>query len=81
MTKILKNRNNPPMPAIHGPRGLVFTDLDKAEAFADTLELQFRANHTNFRHTNAIHREVRSILTENSNEFETKYHIEKNHKP
>ncbi|KAK4875596.1 hypothetical protein RN001_012018 [Aquatica leii] len=57
--------------AIHGPRGLVYTDLDKTEAFADTLELQFRANHSNdkdFRCTNSIHSEVRRILTSTTSE-------------
>ncbi|CAH1384628.1 unnamed protein product, partial [Tenebrio molitor] len=33
-----------PLPPIHGTRGLVFSDDEKAETFADSLELQCRPN-------------------------------------
>lgn len=41
MSKIIRNKRKP-LPPIHGTRGLVFSDEEKAEAFADTLELQCR---------------------------------------
>ncbi|KAK9869117.1 hypothetical protein WA026_002875 [Henosepilachna vigintioctopunctata] len=44
MTKILRNKYMP-MPPIHGERGLVYTEAEKAEAFADYLETQFRVNY------------------------------------
>lgn len=43
MTKALR-ADRRPLPPIHGSRGLVFTDEEKADAFADSLELQCRAN-------------------------------------
>lgn len=43
MTKILRNKSTP-MPPIHSVNGVVYTDNDKAEAFADTLELQCSPN-------------------------------------
>ncbi|RZC34680.1 hypothetical protein BDFB_015180, partial [Asbolus verrucosus] len=36
MSKALRN-DRKPLPPIHGTRGLVFTDAEKAEAFADSL--------------------------------------------
>ncbi|KAK9880827.1 hypothetical protein WA026_013154 [Henosepilachna vigintioctopunctata] len=44
MTKILRNKYMP-IPPIHGKRGLVYVDAEKAEAFADYLETQFRINY------------------------------------
>ncbi|KAK9871680.1 hypothetical protein WA026_014127 [Henosepilachna vigintioctopunctata] len=44
MTKILRNKYMP-MPPIHGERGLVYTDAEKADAFADYLKTQFRINY------------------------------------
>ncbi|KAJ3634937.1 hypothetical protein MTP99_007878 [Tenebrio molitor] len=41
MVKALR-ANKKPLPPIHGTRGLVFSDDEKAEAFADSLELQCR---------------------------------------
>lgn len=35
--------NRKPLPPIHGTRGLVYTDAERVEAFADSLELQCRA--------------------------------------
>jgi hypothetical protein len=43
MTKALRS-NKKPLPPIHGTRGLVFSDDEKAETFADSLELQCRPN-------------------------------------
>ncbi|KAJ8967934.1 hypothetical protein NQ317_000813 [Molorchus minor] len=41
--KILRTARRP-IPPIHGERGLVYTKQDKAEAFADSLEMQCREN-------------------------------------
>lgn len=41
--RALRNRRKP-MPPIHGENGLVYTHQDKAEAHADSLELQCREN-------------------------------------
>jgi hypothetical protein len=46
MVKLLRN-NRKPLPPIHGAHGMVYTDEEKAEAFADSLELQCRANFAN----------------------------------
>jgi retron-type reverse transcriptase len=43
MAKALRS-NKKPLPPIHGTRGLVFSNEEKAEAFADSLELQCRPN-------------------------------------
>ncbi|KAJ8914338.1 hypothetical protein NQ315_011326 [Exocentrus adspersus] len=41
--KALKTRRRP-VPPLHGEQGIVHTNRDKAEAFADSLELQCREN-------------------------------------
>ncbi|CAH1384218.1 unnamed protein product, partial [Tenebrio molitor] len=46
MAKILRNTRKP-LPPIHGAGGIVYTDQEKAEAFADSLELQCRASFAN----------------------------------
>ncbi|RZC40051.1 hypothetical protein BDFB_014597, partial [Asbolus verrucosus] len=46
MAKALRN-DRKPLPPIHGTAGLVYTDEEKAEAFADSLELQCRTNEAN----------------------------------
>lgn len=43
ITKALRS-NRKPLPPIHGAQGIVFSNEEKAEAFADSLELQCRAN-------------------------------------
>jgi hypothetical protein len=43
MAKALRS-NRKPLPPIHGTRGLVFSNEEKVEAFADSLELQCRPN-------------------------------------
>jgi hypothetical protein len=46
IAKILRNTRKP-LPPIHGAGGIVYTDHEKAEAFADSLELQCRASLAN----------------------------------
>jgi hypothetical protein len=46
MTKLLRN-NRKPLPPIHEARGMVYTDEEKVEAFAESLELQCSVNLTN----------------------------------
>jgi hypothetical protein len=46
MTKLLRN-NRKPLPPIHEARGMAYTDEEKVEAFAESLELQCSVNLTN----------------------------------
>ncbi|RZC41327.1 RVT 1 domain containing protein [Asbolus verrucosus] len=46
MAKALRN-DRKPLPPIDSTTGLVYTDEEKAEAFADSLELQCRTNEAN----------------------------------
>jgi hypothetical protein len=64
MTKVLRS-NNKPLPPIQGANGLVFSDVDKAEAFADSLELQCRPNVVDADpvHIEEIENQVRLILS------------------
>jgi hypothetical protein len=64
MAKALRS-NRKPLPPIHGTRGLVFSNEEKAEAFADSLELQCRPNmeDADLDHIEQIERQVRDILS------------------
>lgn len=59
MAKILRSDRST-MPPIHGERGVVHTDAEKAEAFADSLERQCTPNYANadLRHIERVHRGV-----------------------
>ena len=47
-TRVIRgNRARPRIPPIQGVLGMTYTDKDKTEIFADSLELQFRAPETN----------------------------------
>jgi hypothetical protein len=65
MVKALR-ANKKPLPPIHGTRGLVFSDDEKAEAFADSLELQCRPNiaDADLDHIEVIENEIEEILSE-----------------
>ncbi|CAH1371504.1 unnamed protein product, partial [Tenebrio molitor] len=65
MVKLLRN-NRKPLPPIHGAHGIVYTDEEKAEAFADSLELQCRANFTNadLDHVENVEEQVEQIADE-----------------
>ncbi|KAH0816006.1 hypothetical protein GEV33_006785 [Tenebrio molitor] len=65
MTNALRS-NKKPLPPIHGTRGLVFSDDEKAEAFADSLELQCRPNiaDADLDHIEVIENEIEEILSE-----------------
>ncbi|CAH1383979.1 unnamed protein product, partial [Tenebrio molitor] len=54
-----------PLPPIHGTRGLVFSNEEKAEAFADSLELQCRPNieDADVDHIERIEHQVEDILS------------------
>jgi hypothetical protein len=54
-----------PIPPIHGTHGLVFSNDEKAEAFANSLELQCRPNivDANLDHIEEIEHEVEDILS------------------
>jgi hypothetical protein len=64
MAKALRS-NHKPLPPIQGANGLVFSDVDKAEAFADSLELQCRPNVVDADpvHIQEIENQVRLILS------------------
>jgi hypothetical protein len=64
MAKALRS-NHKPLPPIQGANGLVFSDVDKAEAFADSLELQCRPNVVDADpvHIEEIENQVRLILS------------------
>jgi hypothetical protein len=55
--------NRKPLPPIQGTHGLVFSDGEKAEAFAYTLELQCRPNvvDAKLNHVEEIENEVDTI--------------------
>lgn len=63
LTKILRNRAEP-LPPIHGENGLTHTAEDKAEAFADCMELQCSPNFedADLDHVERIEAEVRRLL-------------------
>lgn len=63
MTKILRHKRTT-MPPIHGTTGVVFTEKQKAEAFADNLETQCSPNytHADLDHIEQINRGVRKAL-------------------
>lgn len=63
MTKILRNKTIP-TPPIHGANGMAYTDVEKAEAFAENLERQCSPNYANadVDHIGRIHRSVRRRL-------------------
>jgi hypothetical protein len=65
MAKALRS-NKKPLPPIHGTRGLVFSDDEKAEAFADSLELQCKPNiaDADLDHIEVIEHEIEEILSE-----------------
>jgi hypothetical protein len=65
MAKALRS-NKKPLPPIHGTRGLVFSDDEKAETFADSLELQCRPNiaDADLDHIEVIENEIEEILLE-----------------
>ncbi|KAJ8912970.1 hypothetical protein NQ315_000026 [Exocentrus adspersus] len=61
--KALKTRRRPVLP-LHGEQGIVHTNRDKAEAFADSLELQCRENQLDDEdeeHTALVERRARQI--------------------
>ncbi|KAJ8910281.1 hypothetical protein NQ315_016098 [Exocentrus adspersus] len=61
--KALKTRRRP-VPPLHGEQGIVHTNRDKAEAFADSLELQCRENQLDDEdeeHTALVERRARQI--------------------
>ncbi|KAJ3631881.1 hypothetical protein MTP99_012986 [Tenebrio molitor] len=64
MAKALRS-NKKPLPPIHGTRGLVFSNEEKAEAFADSLELQCRPNieDADVDHIERIEHQVEDILS------------------
>jgi hypothetical protein len=64
MAKALRS-NHKPLPPIQGANGLVFSDVDKAETFADSLELQCRPNVVDADpvHIEEIENQVRLILS------------------
>jgi hypothetical protein len=57
--------NKKPLPTIQGAKGLVFSDVDKADPFADSLELQCRPNVVDADpvHIEEIENQVRLILS------------------
>ncbi|KAH0820918.1 hypothetical protein GEV33_001873 [Tenebrio molitor] len=59
------NSNRKPIPLIHGTLGLDFSNDEKAEAFADSLELQCKANivDADLDHIELIERRVKNILS------------------
>jgi hypothetical protein len=65
MAKALRS-NKKPLPPIHGTRGLVFSDDEKAETCADSLELQCRPNiaDADLDHFEVIENEIEEILSE-----------------
>lgn len=61
--KILKSEYKP-LPPIHGPTGrMVYTDEEKAEAFADRLQLKCRQNlvDADLNHMNKVGKHVKMI--------------------
>jgi hypothetical protein len=64
MAKALRS-DKKPIPPIHSTLGLVFSDDEKAEAFADSLELQCRPNivDADLDHIEQIEHEVEIILS------------------
>jgi hypothetical protein len=64
MAKALRS-NHKPLPPIQGANGLVLSDVDKAEAFADSLELQCTPNVVDADpvHIEEIENQVRLILS------------------
>jgi retron-type reverse transcriptase len=64
MAKALRS-DKKPIPPIHSTLGLVFSDDEKAEAFADSLELQCRPNivDADLDHIERIERRVEIILS------------------
>jgi retron-type reverse transcriptase len=64
MAKALRS-DKKPIPPIHSTLGLVFSDDEKAEAFADSLELQCRPNivDADLDHVERIERQVEIILS------------------
>jgi retron-type reverse transcriptase len=64
MAKALRS-DKKPIPPIHSTLGLVFSDDEKAEAFADSLELQCRPNivDADLDHIERIERQVEIILS------------------
>ena len=56
MAKSLTKSTKTDIPALHSNQGLVYTDEEKAEAFADTFEKQFTQN---TEQTDDINREQR----------------------
>jgi hypothetical protein len=75
MAKALRS-NKKPLPPIQGANGLVFSDVDKAEAFADSLELQCRPNvvDADLVHVEEIENQVRLILSRHDECSVTKRH-------
>jgi hypothetical protein len=65
MTKALRS-NKKPLPPIHSTRGLVFSDDEKAETFADSLELQCRPNiaDADLDHIEEVEHEIHETLSE-----------------
>jgi hypothetical protein len=68
MAKALRS-NKKPLPPNHGTRGLVFSNDVKAEAFADSLELQCRPNiaDADLDHMEVFEHEIEEILSEPNN--------------
>lgn len=67
MAKALKTRKTKTdIPTLHGRNGLVFTEDDKAEAFADSLEMQCTAtwDHVDVDHVSHVHRSTRRQLAQ-----------------
>ncbi|GJQ79625.1 hypothetical protein Trydic_g16466 [Trypoxylus dichotomus] len=65
--KVLK-RQRVPVPPIHRARGVAFTTENKAEAFAEILELQCSPVYENVDRIGRIHRQVRGLLTAEEDE-------------
>lgn len=63
LSKTLQATPSPNHP-IHAENGLVFDDQDKAEAFADSLEIQFSPSfkHADLDHIANVNRKINSIL-------------------
>nr|XP_015839724.1 PREDICTED: uncharacterized protein LOC107398821 [Tribolium castaneum] len=69
MSRVLRS-DRKPLPPIHSENGIVFTDEEKAEAFALSMSRQCSLNLTNadLEHVEEIEDHVESIATEDPDE-------------
>jgi hypothetical protein len=89
MTKALTKNTKTNIPTLHSRQGLVFSDEEKAEAFADTFESQFSLNRhytDDINHEQNIERQIKNIINQNTtpneqiqptDEQEVRAHIKK----